>query len=341
MNLLICSIGTRGYLVDHFREDMDEGDHIFGADCFAYAPALQLVDKAFVIPRASHKDYIPHLLRLCREHHVDCILSINDLELPVLAKHQSLFLDTGTKVIISSPEVVEICYDKYKTYRFLCSQGLGTPHTYLISEKNQLLQDIEEGNTALPIIFKPRRGSGSQGLSVARDMQTLYKLIAVEETLPEGECRRFVQEFVGGDQYSVHVFNDANLEPVAVIGMVNLLRHMEKETFHIRAFRDPALQELGLRLGTSLKHLGPISADVHKKSTGYVVLEINPRLSGCYSLTHFAGGNFTGKIIALAKGLPIPSNIDGFDDNVVMLKQYTVMKTSEPGVRAKIIDYRE
>ena len=41
MNLLITSIGQRGYLIDHFGESARGEFGIYAADATKYAPALQ------------------------------------------------------------------------------------------------------------------------------------------------------------------------------------------------------------------------------------------------------------------------------------------------------------
>jgi len=119
--------------------------------------------------------------------------------------------------------------------------------------------------------------------------------------------------------------------------MVNIFRHLG-ETFHIKTFRDRALIELGIAIGEKLKHLGPLSADVHQRDNGeYVVLEFNPRISGCYSLSHYAGADFPGKIYSLLRNEPIKCEaVDSFEDGVIMLKQFTTMKLSESMIAAKV-----
>ena len=46
MNILITSIGQRGYLIDHFKESARGEFGIYAADATKYAPALQKADKA-------------------------------------------------------------------------------------------------------------------------------------------------------------------------------------------------------------------------------------------------------------------------------------------------------
>src|SRR5690554_4675451 len=114
MNILITSIGQRGYLIDHFKESVQGELGIYAADATKYAPALLKADKAFVIPYANDPEYFPRLLQICKDNDIKGVLSINDLELPVLAKHKNELNQNGVKAIISEPEVIDICFDKYK-----------------------------------------------------------------------------------------------------------------------------------------------------------------------------------------------------------------------------------
>lgn len=338
MNIVITSIGQRGYLVDHFKESA-QGEHgVFAADATKYAPALQNADRGFVIPRADDPAYFSSLLKVCLENGIKGVISINDLELPVLAKYKKDFAANGITAIISTPEVIDTCFDKYKTYQFCITNGIPVPKTYLWSQEDELLRDIEIGTMTFPIISKPRKGSRSVGIFLVNNMNELLKTIESLSIspLPEDEKNMF-QEYVDSEQYSVHVFNDAENKPVSVVGMVNLFKHLG-ETFHIKTFRDKALLDLGVAIGEKLKHYGPLSADVHQRENGeYVVLEFNPRISGCYSLSHYAGADFPGKIIKLINNEPIIcKSIDSFEDDVIMLKQFVTQKVSEETVNQKV-----
>lgn len=338
MNILITSIGQRGYLIDHFKESARGQIGVYAADATKYAPGLQKADKAFVLPYAGDPAYFPRLLQICKENDISGVISINDLELSVLARHKRDLAQHGIMAVVSDPEVVDICFDKYKTFEFCTKNGIRVPRTYLWTDVKQIEEDVGSGKLSFPIVAKPRKGSRSIGVHLVHDLTQL--LVEIDrmnsQAIPEDE--RFIfQEYIDSEQYSVHVFNDASLRPVAVVGMVNIFRHLG-ETFHIKTFRDRALIELGIAIGEKLKHLGPLSADVHQRGNGeYVVLEFNPRISGCYSLSHYAGADFPGKICRLLRNEPIEFDAaDSFEDGVIMLKQFTTMKVSESMIAAKV-----
>ena len=172
----------------------------------------------------------------------------------------------------------------------------------------------------------PRKGSRSVGIYLVHDMEQIEK-DAARGAICHCPKTKSYQEYIDSDQFSLHIFNDAALKPVCVVSMVNIFRHFG-ETFHIRTFRDSELIELGILIGEKVKHLGPLSVDVHRRDNGeYVVLEFNPRISGCYSLSHYAGADFPGKIFDIVLGQQSRvSAIDAFEDDVIMLKQYVTAK---------------
>lgn len=338
MNLLITSIGQRGYLVDHFKESAKGEFGIYAADAMKYAPGLQNADKAFVIPLANDPNYFSELLKICQKHDIQAIISINDLELPILARHQKEFQKHDIQVIISQPEVIDCTFDKWQSYEYCRANDIPVPHTYLWSQQSEIMLDLQQGVIEFPILAKPRKGSRSVGIYLIHDEKSLLTDMKQTGLSEISEDEKVIyQEYIDSDQYSIHIFNNEKLEPVSVVTMVNLVKNLG-ETFHIKTFRDTELTQLGLQIGKKLKHFGPISADVHQRKNGeYVVLEFNPRISGGYSLSHFAGADFPGKIFKLMKGEKIQVKaVDDFEDGVILLKQFSVQKMTEARINDKI-----
>jgi carbamoyl-phosphate synthase large subunit len=103
---------------------------VVACDASADAPALQEADKAFVVPPVNRADYFDILLAICQRHQVRLLIPLNDLELPLLARQRERFLDIEIIPVVSSPDVVDICFDKWATFGFLKSCGLAAPKTY-------------------------------------------------------------------------------------------------------------------------------------------------------------------------------------------------------------------
>src|SRR5690554_1630389 len=101
MNVLLTSAGRRNYLVSYFQDVLAGQGHVFAADADPNAAALQVADKAFVAPKFNDEKYFEFLEDICRRHHVSLLLSLNDLELPLLARRRERLQAIGVTVVVS------------------------------------------------------------------------------------------------------------------------------------------------------------------------------------------------------------------------------------------------
>ena len=131
MNLLFTCAGRRTYLLRYFKENMSSGDKIVATDMQLSAPALTVADIKIQVPAVYDPTYIDVTLGICQEYKIDALLSLNDLELPILAENKAKFEALGVTVIVSDPNVIDICFDKYKTAQWTEMIGLNAPKTYV------------------------------------------------------------------------------------------------------------------------------------------------------------------------------------------------------------------
>ena len=309
MNILFTCAGRRTYLLKYFRENMSPGDKIVATDMQLSAPALQAADVRIQVPAVYAPDYIDITLKICREHAIDALISLNDLELPILAENKARFEAEGVKLIVSDPEVIDICFDKYKTAQWVESIGLNAPKTYVRLEdaKNAL----SVGEIAFPLFMKPRWGSGSIGLESIEDMAELeiyYGLLAkkikksILATASIGSEFIMIQEKLTGKEYGLDVMNDLSGKNVGVV-VKRKLAMRAGETDKAETVDSEELREMGRKVGENLKHIGNLDVDIMQRANGdYCVLELNPRFGGGYPFSYEAGVNLPKAILAWLKG---------------------------------------
>ena len=177
MNILFTCAGRRRYLLKYFKEEIGNSGTIIAADMQLSAPALTAADVKVQVPGVYAENYLDTVLDICKKYDVKILISLNDLELPILSAKKDDFKAIGVNVIISDPDVIDICFDKYKTAQFIESLGLKTPKTYV--NYNEAVASIKAGTLKFPLILKPRWGSGSIGLEFVDDLEELemvYKL---------------------------------------------------------------------------------------------------------------------------------------------------------------------
>ncbi len=316
MNILFTCAGRRTYLLKYFKENMTEDDKVFATDMQLSAPALQAADVKLQVPAVYADNYIDITLDICKTHHIDALISLNDLELPILADNKSKFEAIGTKVIVSDPQVIDIAFDKYKTAQWVESLGLNAPKTYvrLADAKSALAK----GEIAFPLFLKPRWGSGSIGLETVEDVEELdivYGLLfrkikkTILATASVGDEYILIQEKLTGKEFGLDIMNDLNGRNVAV-SVKQKLAMRAGETDKAITVDLPEVVEMGKKIGQNLRHIGNLDTDIMQRANGdYCVLELNPRFGGGYPFSYEAGVNLPKAIMEWVKGNEVDASM--------------------------------
>src|SRR5690606_21898244 len=171
MNILFTCAGRRNYLINYFKEALKGNGKVFATDMQLTAPALVDADVAIQVPAVYSAEYIPSLLKIVKDNNINCVISLNDLELPILSEAKPQIEALGAKVIVADEKAIKIAFDKWETVKFLESVGLKSPKTFI--DLNQAKQAIASGELKFPLVIKPRWGSASIGIDFPEDMEEL------------------------------------------------------------------------------------------------------------------------------------------------------------------------
>ncbi|MBT9778365.1 ATP-grasp domain-containing protein [Clostridium sp. MCC353] len=310
MNVLLTSVGRRSYLVEYFKQAVGEEGTVVVTNS-AVSQAWTAADKAFVSPVIYDEGYIPFLLNLCREEEIGVLVSLFDIDLPVLAAHRKEFEEIGTFVVVSEPEVIEICNDKWKTYTFLLENGFLAPRTYL--RPDEAVKALEAGEISFPVMVKPRWGMGSLALYRAdnrKELEIFYEKTRKNigesylkyEAVQAPESCVLIQECLAGQEYGMDVINDLDGNyRNAVQKRKDAMR--SGETDSAETVEIPALRQIGERISVLLKHRGNLDMDLFEKDGEFYILELNARFGGGYPFSHMAGVNLPQAIINWSRGM--------------------------------------
>lgn len=295
---------------------MNEGDKVVATDMQLSAPALQVADVKIQVPAVYDSKYVDITLQICKEQQIDALLSLNDLELPILAESKARFEAEGVKVIVSDPAVIDIAFDKYKTAQWVESLGLKSPKTYVRLEDAK--HALETSELHFPLFMKPRWGSGSIGLASIADMEELdiyYHLLmkqvkkTILATASVGDEYIMIQEKLIGNEFGLDVMNDLEGNNVAV-SVKQKLAMRAGETDKAVTIDLSEVREIGHKIGTALKHIGNLDVDVMQNEKGeYCVLELNPRFGGGFPFSYEAGVNLPKAIIEWVKGNKVDASM--------------------------------
>ncbi len=326
VTILFTSVGRRVELLRAFRRAFSVlglTGEIVGLDVDALAPALQVSDKAFVVPPVSSPDYVPTLEAICRRESVNLIFPLIDPDIPTLAHARPILEATGARVAVVSPEAVTLSGDKWATRNFFRRIGLATPTSWLPGE-------MVAAEAVYPLFVKPRSGSaGKQAFRVDSPRELEFFLDYIHEPI--------VQDYINGPEITTDVVSDLEGN---VLGLVSRQRIEVRAgevakgvTVHV-----PEVLEGCARIARELPAVGPITVQCLMRGQTPYFTEINARLGGGVPLCIAAGVNAPLLLLSRCVGIPVATPplgayqtdlyISRFDDSFMMTGEERVAMAS-------------
>ena len=328
MNVLLTSVGRRAYMVKYFKNILADNGKVHVSNSDDKTVAFHYADQHVITPLIYDEDYIPFLLEYCKKNKIDILLSLFDIDLYMLAKNKEAFSKIGTKVIVSSPEFIAVCNDKWKTYEYLTKKGFATPRSYL--DINVVKENIRNGSLKYPLIVKPRFGCGSIAVSIAEnenDLDYLYSRITcdVEKSYLKYESALFdnktiIQEYLNGQEYGADVINDFQGKNRAVVVRKKIAMR-SGETDIAEIVDNEVISSVLQKLGATTGHVANLDCDIFMVGDTPYILEMNARFGGGYPFSHMAGCNLPAAIIEWAIGNDVSDDMFKVKTNVVGYKE--------------------
>lgn len=303
-------------MVKYFKQTLGEDGEVHVCNSDDKTVAFHYADKSVISPLIYDDGYIPFLLNYCRENRIDILISLFDIDLLVLSKNKEKFAEIGTRVIVSDPETIEICNDKWKTYNFLKDNGFNVPKTYLKLEDTILA--LDRGEIKYPVIVKPRFGCGSIAMSIAEDemallyyfrrnTRTINKSYLKYESASEDE-KIIYQEFLPGQEYGADVINDLNGNYKNAI-VKKKIAMRAGETDISETVDEPVIKRELERLSSLTRHIANMDCDVFLVDGKPYILEMNARFGGGYPFSHMGGCDLPGAIVEWCRGNEVKDSI--------------------------------
>jgi carbamoyl-phosphate synthase large subunit len=241
---------------------------------------------------------------------VKLLIPTVDLDLKRLAQNKRKFGALGCRVLVSDPDVIDICQDKRKTYKFLLSNNFDTPATISI---NTALKN-RKSKTRFPLFVKPWDGSAGRGNAVVSNRK---ELLFYSKRIPNPIC----QELVKGTEYTCDVYVDFEMKARCVVPRKRIevragevsKGQVEKNT-RIMSEATSLVEKLGAGPGV-------ITLQLFLTDTGKIkFIEINPRFGGGVPLSIKAGADFPKWILQELTGRKPNIRPNNIKDGLIMLR---------------------
>jgi carbamoyl-phosphate synthase large subunit len=336
MNVLLASAGRRGYLVEYFREAVRPSGKVVATNSVSGTSGMLSADVACVVPEAHDPTFIDKLLEICRDHSIGLLFSLHDWEAPFIAAAANHFQEAGVCLGVSSPDILDVCLDKLATWKFCHQHGIATPRVF--SSETDAIHAYKVADCGFPLIVKARFGQGSLAL---------FKVYTEEELkaaclLARAQIARFsdnglskmcepsilIQEFIDGEEYGLDIVNDFQGEFRACLAKKKLGMRAG-ETDSAISVCDHVLTEFGRQIGTGLRHVAMLDADVIVRDGKPYLIEMNPRFGGHYPFSHIAGANVPAALVAWARNVAEPAGALDVDAGIQANKNIVIKKIEQ------------
>lgn len=143
--LITTSSGIVGQGVLRVLKGLSFEVFIIGTDSRFSESAIGFCDLVYKVPSGISKDYVKSIIEICQQNNVELIIPTHDLDLFCLSQHT----DKLPPIACSNFEVIDLFFDKYKTYLRFSEIDVPFVETYLPSK-----YENQHQNT----IVKPRNG---------------------------------------------------------------------------------------------------------------------------------------------------------------------------------------
>ena len=270
-------------------------------DIDPFAAGLYLVDatRRAILPRGDDPRFTDDLLARCRREQIDVLVPTVDSELLPLARRRAEFDDAGVTLVLASEATLAVCLDKWALAE-RCHGRVRGPATVVVDGA------FEPVAVALPVIVKPRSGSGSRGIRLVERRSELEAL--------ERDGTLLVQEHLPGPEYSLDVLARADGHVAAVVPRERL-KVDSGIAVTGRTLRDAALDRFAREVAEAIELTSVANVQVKLAADDEpALLEVNARFPGTMPLTVAAGVDMPRLAVMEALGEPIPDGPLPFEE---------------------------
>ena len=255
--------------------------NIVSTDSNPLSAGFFLSDFYYVIPPYDDKFFIEKLIKIIKEQNIKVLMPSSGFDIYGYSINHDLIVESGAIPIVSRRKVLEICRDKFLSYKFLSNKF---PFAFTSEYHDKI--------DTFPLIAKPRFGKGSNNIiKIENKLDLNYVLNKFKNMI--------FQEYLPGTEYTVDVLSDLNEKPIIAIPRIRL---DTKAGISVKGKikRDSMIENLCKKTAETLGIKGPCCIQLKESKDGELkILEVNPRFGGGTIFTTLAGANFPAMLLEM------------------------------------------
>jgi len=307
--IMITGVGRRYDIVASFAQHTT----VIATETSPLAPAQYAAQVRALVPRLDDTAYVPELIRLCEQHNVGAVIPLIDPDIEVLARARA---DGLLPALVPDPEMAAATFDKYETHLLLDRLGLPSPPTVLPDSQPE----------HYPVIVKPRRGSNSRSIFLARDPEQV-RFFA--DYVPE---QVIVQRAMNGPEFSIDCLCDLDGRCLNAIPR-SMIESRGGESVKGTVLGDRELIELGQAVSEAVGARGPCMVQCFRDpELGLCVTDVNVRFGGGYPSHMYGalpGRTYPELIVRMAAGELLAPHVGQLRAGVTFARYYWQLELDE------------
>lgn len=291
LKIVLTAAGCPGAaaLIRMFKTNGERDIAIVGTDARADAVGRFLCDGFATVPPGSSEEYVGALAAVVERERPDVLFVQSSAEVGPVSRARAVFEELGARVLVASPEAIDLCNDKGAMSAALSGLPVPQPVTLEPGDLDAFVAACERlGYPVRPVCFKPPVSKGSRGFRILRRAVDRAAIILRERpnsivmTLDEAVAafrdltpfpRLLVMEYVEGPEHTVD----------GLVAGGELLLHQTKtreaiDTGLAMSFRTVDRPDLVASARETCRALG-LDWFVNLQFKGDKLLEVNPRVS--------------------------------------------------------------
>lgn len=305
VTVLITSAGlaTAVNVIHALRQATSFCVSIIAVDMNPLSAGLFLADKYYNVPPVSDPLYVDALIGICTKEKVDFLFPLFSGEIGIIADNIEKFTRNSVRVMLPTPQVINICTDKMLFLHFLNENRYSYPKTFRREEVD---------DSCLPLFIKPVKGSSSKNTFKINDIKAFdFYLTQYPNSI--------IQKFIFGVEYTVDcLVHDGKIyacSPRSRLNVKDGKSMVGKTVYH------PAIESLVTDLLLKIGMNGPCNVQcIEDENKNLYLIEINPRLAaGGLPLTVRAGANIPEMMLKIAMGMAV-EQMKQIASDVVMIR---------------------
>jgi carbamoyl-phosphate synthase large subunit len=301
INILVTGVGgPAGINILKLLKKYDKYFNLFGVDISSHSAGQFMSHQFFICERVSdEKKYLQWTNDFIKKHKIEVVIPTVAEELVLMEKLKKI-IDSKIKIIVSDHEVLEICDEKDRLYKWM-SEKLPNYMGNWVRLNSKKIFPAEN------YFIKPVKGRGSRGCRLVSKTE-LKHLLKTNKT----EMKNFIaMEVLPGREWTVDCYvNSAGdfsyIVPRLRLGLSGGISQVGRTDTNKKVIE--TAREIFENLQKEKGNLsGPVFVQLKEdKNNIPKMVEVNPRASGGLPITALSGANIADCIFAdLVKNTPL------------------------------------